>query len=63
MKITLYIRRSLADPTKVTMRTDFTHESADTPRISNFGLDIKNKLDEIIGECETTRKTNEWEKK
>lgn len=52
MKLTLYIRRSPTDPTKVTMRTDFARESLDTPRISNFGLDIKNRLDEIIGECE-----------
>lgn len=50
MKITLIIRPGDL-PGHVTMRTDLKHESRDTPRISNFGLEIKNELDAIIKRC------------
>lgn len=51
MKITLTIRTG-ATPNRCTIATDIKRESADSVRVSNLGLDIKNALDEIIKSCE-----------
>ena len=57
MKLTIYIRPG-SKPSTVTMRTDIQRESKDTPRISNFGLEIKGSIDEIIRGCEEAGKVH-----
>lgn len=49
MKVILTIRNTGAGRVKVS--TDMKHESADTPRISNLGLEIKAELDAITDDC------------
>lgn len=51
MKVTLTIRNTGAGRVKIS--TDMKHESADTPRISNLGLEIKAAMDEM---CDTAAK-------
>lgn len=57
MKLIIYIRPG-SKPSTVTMRTDIVRESKDTPRISNFGLEIKGSIDEIIRGCEEAGKVH-----
>lgn len=40
------------------MGTDMKHESNDTVRISNFGLEIKNELDAIVKRCQDAGEVN-----
>jgi len=53
MKVTLTIRNAGSGRVKVT--TDFKHESNDTPRIHNLGMEIKEALDEMTDECARVR--------
>ena len=57
MKLIIYIRPG-NKPATITMRTDIVRESKDTPRISNFGLEIKGSIDEIIRGCEEAGKVH-----
>lgn len=57
MKVILTIRPG-SRPGTVVLGTDMKRETMDTPRISNFGLEIKNELDAIVKRCQDDGKVN-----
>jgi len=52
MVIKLYVRTAPTDSTSCTLRVDYKLESGDSVRVNNLGMEIVDKLNEIVGKCE-----------
>lgn len=52
MVIKLYVRTAPNDRTSCTLRVDYKLENGDSVRVNNLGMEIVDKMQEIVGNCE-----------